>query len=96
MRRIALVLVLLSARAYAQSPDAGVPDAPTDAAPQASFEPPHAKGSTDVAYPANAPAHDAPIVVTVKLRVDATGVVTKVDLVTAPQPVFDDAVVAAA
>lgn len=63
---------------------------------QPQFEPPHAKAPTDVPYPANAPAHDQPIVVTVKLRVDPTGAVAKVDLVTAPQPVFDDAVIAAA
>jgi TonB family protein len=76
--------------------DAGPPtDAPPAPAGQ-SFEPPHAQGSTDVPYPANAPKHDAPIVVTVKLLVDATGTVQKVDPVTAPQPPFDDAVIAAA
>lgn len=97
-----LVLLVVAGRARAQSPDAGVPDAgvpdapPADAgAPQPSFEPPHAIGSTDVPYPENAPAHDAPIVVTVKLLVDVTGAVQKVDLITAPQPVFDDAVIAA-
>jgi len=61
----------------------------------ASFEPPHALGDTNVPYPAAAPAHDAPIAVTVKLLVDVTGAVKKVELVTPPRPVFDDAVVAA-
>ena len=94
---VALVLVTalgLTARAQADDapPDAGVP--PADAQP--SFEPPHAIGSTDVPYPANAPAHDAPIVVTVKLSVDPTGAVTKVDPVTGPQPPFDEAVATAA
>ena len=60
------------------------------------FEPPHAIGSTDVAAPANAPPITANVAVTVKLLVDATGAVTKVDLVSAPQPIFDDAVIAAA
>jgi TonB family protein len=49
-----------------------------------------------VPYPAEAPAHTGAVVVTVKLTVDATGTVQKVDLVTAPQPVFDEAVIAAA
>jgi TonB family protein len=99
VNRLAFVLAVgitlgVSARAHADDapPDAGVP--PADA--QASFEPPHAIGSTDVPYPANAPAHDVPIVVTVKLSVDPTGTVTKVDPVTGPQPPFDEAVATAA
>jgi TonB family protein len=76
--------------------DAAPAPAPGDAAPAGGFEPPVALGSTDVPYPAGAPAHDVPIVVTVKLLVDPTGAVTKVDLVTAPQPPFDDALIAAA
>jgi TonB family protein len=72
--------------------DAGV--APSDAGP--TFDPPRARGSTDVPYPANAPPHDKPIVVTVKLTIDVQGAVAKVDPVTPPQPVFDDAVIAAA
>lgn len=61
---------------------------PTDG----TFEPPRAKSSTQVPYPANAPRHDAAIVVTVKLLVDTDGRVSKAELVTAPQPPFDDAV----
>jgi TonB family protein len=61
-----------------------------------SLEPPRAIGATDVEFPADAPAISAPVVVTVKLLVDAAGAVTGVELVTPPQPVFDDAVVAAA
>jgi TonB family protein len=49
-----------------------------------------------VPYPADAPAHTDPIVVTVKLTVDATGAVQKIDQLTPPQPVFDEAVAAAA
>lgn len=59
------------------------------------FEPPRAHNA-DVPYPANAPPHTDPISVTVKLTVDVTGAVTAVELVSAPQPIFDDAVVAAA
>src|SRR4051812_42338975 len=60
------------------------------------FEPPPARGPTDVPYPADAPAHTDPIVVTVKLSVDATGTVQKIDQITPPQPVFDEAVATAA
>ena len=97
----ALLATLGAQRALAQPapPDAGVPgpDAGTPpAAPiQPTFEPPHPRGSTDVPYPDNAPAHTDPVVVTVKLTVDATGTVTKIDQVTPPQPVFDEAVAAA-
>ena len=76
-----LIALLAPALAYAQD---------------ATLEPPHATGSTDVPYPADAPAQSEPIVVTVKLLVDATGAVGKVELVTPPQPPFDDAVIAAA
>ncbi len=88
------VIAALASTARADDPpaDAGVP--PADAQP--SFEPPHAQGSTDVPYPANAPAHDVPIVVTVKLLVDITGAVARIDPITPPQPPFDEAVAAAA
>jgi len=49
-----------------------------------------------VPYPADAPAHDVPIVVTVKLLVDATGAVQKIEPITPPQPPFDEAVATAA
>jgi TonB family protein len=65
-------------------------------AAQPQFEPPKAIGSTDVASPPNAPAITAPVVVTIKLLVDKDGTVQKVDLVTPPNPPWDDAVVAAA
>jgi Gram-negative bacterial TonB protein C-terminal/TonB dependent receptor/TonB-dependent Receptor Plug Domain len=92
--RIFIVLLLLPAIAYAQTPDAGV-DAPSDAAPP-SFNAPVAQGSTDVPFPANAPEITAPVRVTVKLLVDETGAVAKVDLLSDPTPIFDDAVIAAA
>jgi TonB family protein len=72
----------------------GQPQPPTGA-PAPTFEPPRARGATDVPYPDNAPPHDDPIVVTVKLTVDPTGAVVKVEQLTPPQPVFDDAVLAA-
>ncbi len=68
-------------------------DAGADAPP--TFEQPRALTSTDVPYPPGAPEIVAPVVVTVKLLVDTTGAVQKVELRTAPQPPFDDAVVAA-
>ncbi len=103
------MLVLIARIASAQTPpnpgDAGVPDdAPADAATgsgsaapvSTGFVPPKPLTSTDVPYPDNAPAITAPLEVTVKLRIDPTGAVVKVDLVTPPQAVFDDAVIAAA
>ncbi len=68
-------------------------DAGADAPP--TFEQPRALTSTDVPYPPGAPEIVAPVAVTVKLLVDTTGAVQKVELRTAPQPPFDDAVVAA-
>ncbi len=89
LRWLVLAALLVPAIAHAQV-DAGVD------APAPSFEPPHAIGSTDVEFPANAPVITAPVIVTVKLHVDVTGAVQQVDLLTAPQGVFDDAVIAAA
>ncbi len=90
MKRAVALLHLAPALALAQAP----PDAGVDAA-QPTFEPPHAKGSTDIAEPPDTPAHATAIVVTVKLTVDEHGAVTQVELVTAPQPPFDDIVIAA-
>jgi hypothetical protein len=81
------------ARADGSAPDSGAARA-TDAA--ASFEPPRALGETIVPFPAGAPPPESPVVVTVKLLVDVTGAVKKVDLKTPPRPPFDDAVIAAA
>lgn len=64
--------------------------------PPADFVAPVAQTSTDVAFPDGAPDITDPVVVTVKLVVDKEGHVAKVDLVTPPQPPFDDAVIAAA
>jgi len=84
---IACLIATRAATVWAQLP-------PGDPAPP-TFEPPRAHDAV-VPYPADAPPHDAPVVVTVKLTVDATGAVTHVELVGAPQPGFDDAVIAAA
>ncbi|MBA3503815.1 MAG: TonB family protein [Deltaproteobacteria bacterium] len=89
---VVALVVLVASTAHAQH-DAGVDAPPADA--PSGFEPPRATSATDVPYPAGAPAHDVPIVVTVKLLVDERGSVKQVDLVTTPQPPFDDAVIAA-
>jgi TonB family protein len=67
---------------------------PPDAGP--AFEPPRALGETNVPFPAGVAPPEAPVVVTVKLLVDPTGAVKKVELKTPPQPPFDEAVIAAA
>jgi TonB family protein len=77
--------VAYASMAWAQPPS---PD------PSKAFTPPVAH-SADVPYPANAPAHGEPIVVTAKLTVDPTGRVTHVEIVGEAHPVFDDAVLAA-
>jgi TonB family protein len=87
--------------APADPPAPGTPSAPpanqpAPTTPGPTFEPPRARGSTEVPYPPDAPAHTEAVVVTVKLTVDATGAVQKIDPITAPQPVFDEAVAAAA
>jgi len=108
--RLVIALMLITRVAVAQVDDAGVGSGSAAAAGSGSatesgsgsgsaapqFEAPKPITSTDVPYPDNAPAITAPVEVTVKLRIDPTGNVIKVDLVTPPQPVFDDAVIAAA
>lgn len=78
--------------------DARAGETSVDAKPdgEATFEPPRPLGGTDVPYPEAAPSHAEPIAVTVKLLVDPTGAVQKVELTTPPRAVFDDAVVKAA
>ena len=63
---------------------------------RAVFDPPRALTDTQALYPADAPPINEPVSVTVKLRIDTTGAVTKVDLVTPPAPPFDEAVMTAA
>ncbi|MBV8756570.1 MAG: TonB family protein, partial [Deltaproteobacteria bacterium] len=92
--RLALLLLLLPAIAFADGSGDGSGSGSGSAQPQ--FEPPKAIGSTEVAAPADAPVITAPVAVTVKLLVDKDGSVQKVDLVSAPQPPFDDAVIEAA
>jgi hypothetical protein len=70
--------------------------ASAETAPVAEFVPPQPLRPTTVPYPANAPPHEVPIVVKVKLAVGADGKVHRVDLVEPLLPIFDDAVVAAA
>ena len=100
-----LALVLPLGTAHAQT-DAGLPEAPAPQTPDASppeapaapaaLEPPQPLIPTTVPYPADAPAHDAPIVVRIKISVAADGTVHKVELLSHSLPVFDDAVVKAA
>jgi TonB family protein len=83
----------------AAAADAGVAGdaarASADGGAVASFEPPRLLSDRIVPPPPNAPPITGKIVVTVKLLVDVTGAVQKVELKTPPQPPFDDAVVAA-
>ncbi len=60
------------------------------------LEPPKATTATTVAYPDQAPKHTDPVVVRIKILVGSDGVVKKVNLISPPQPIFDEAVVAAA
>ena len=98
--------------ADAGAPDAGVDARAADGAADAATRPPAAADggadaratssrrarSTDTTCPTRPtrPPIREPVVVTVKLLVDATGAVQKVELLTPPQPPFDDAVIAAA
>jgi TonB family protein len=108
-RAVALTVVLTCTRlAFADPGDGGVPDSlglvPDGSTPPeaggpdaaAAFEPPKALVDTTVPYPAGAPPRPEPVVVRVKLLVDATGSVQQVDVLGDPQPPFDDAVVEAA
>ena len=101
---VTLVLPLGTARAQAQ--DAGKPEAPVAQAPDAgtaeavaapaALEPPQPLVPTTVPYPADAPPHEQPIVVRIKISVGVDGTVQKVELLGHSLPVFDDAVVRAA
>jgi TonB family protein len=89
--------------ARAQTPDAGQSETPAAQTPDASsgeapaaLEPPQPLVPTTVPYPADAPPHDQPIVVRIKISVGADGTVQKVELLSHSLPVFDDAVVRAA
>ncbi len=76
--------------------DAGAGSSPATSGPDApALEPPQPISPTTVPYPKDAPPHDQPIVVRVKMLVGSDGLVQKVELVTHSLPVFDDAVVAA-
>ena len=81
------------APAQAAGADAGAPEASEK---PAELEPPQPLVPTTVPYPAEAPPHDQPIVVRIKILVGADGAVHKVELVSHSLPVFDDAVVRAA
>lgn len=107
---IALAGLLSAARAEAATGDAGaeaaapglVAPAQGDASPEVAgegaptLEPPQPLSPATVPYPPDAPAHDQPVVVSVKISVGADGLVHHVELLTHSLPVFDDAVVAAA
>jgi TonB family protein len=91
---LALATCLPLGTAWAQTPDAGLPEA-APAAP-AELEPPLPLVPTIVPYPSGAPPHDQPVVVRIKIMVAADGTVPKVELLSHSLPIFDDAVVAAA
>ncbi len=82
-------VALAPALAHAQAKPLEGQAAPT-------LEPPKAVTETTVAYPEHAPEHTQPVLVRVKLRVGPDGHVQKVELLSAPQSVFDDAVIRAA
>jgi TonB family protein len=78
--------------------DAGpaVEDAAQNTPPLAELEPPRPLKPAVIPYPQEAPAQDKPVMVQVKILVGADGVVQNVELLTPPQPIFDEAVVRAA
>jgi len=92
---LALAACLPLGTARAESADASSPEVPAPEKPM-ELEPPLPLVPTTVPYPADAPPHDQPIVVRIKIAVGADGVVHKVELVSHSLPVFDDAVVRAA
>jgi TonB family protein len=73
-----------------------LPASSPETAPVAELVPPQPLRPATVPYPANAPAHEQPIAVKLKLAVGVDGRVHRVDLLEPTLPVFDDAVVAAA
>jgi len=101
---LALAAVALLASRARAADDAGAPDASADSRPvdagaadaRPVFEPPRALTETQVPYPPDAPQLDEPVSVTVKLMIDTTGAVTKVELVTPPAPPWDEAVISGA
>ena len=103
----AACILLAPGRARAQAADAGTspdttpaPDAEPGSSPEtnpvAELVPPQPLRPTTVPYPENAPAHEEPIVVRIKISVGVDGAVHKVELLSHSLPIFDDAVVAAA
>ena len=75
------------------NPDAG---AAAETSAPAVLIPPQPLRPTTVPYPAKAPAIDAPVVVRIKMAVGVDGAVHRVELLSEPRPIFDDAVLAAA
>lgn len=73
-----------------------MPASSPEAQPVAELVPPQPLRPATVPYPENAPAHEQPILVKVKLAVGVDGKVQRVDLLEPSLPIFDDAVVAAA
>ncbi len=111
IRALAVGLLLLPAVAVAQSLPASSPGSQAASSPASQpastptsqpaslptgLEPPRPLADTSVPYPPDAPPQADPVVVHVKILVDATGAVAKVELVSHSLPVFDDAVVNAA
>jgi TonB family protein len=64
--------------------------------PPAELEPPRPLKPAVIAYPQGAPVQGKPVVVRVKILIGPDGVVQKVELMSPPQPIFDEAVVRAA
>lgn len=96
----ALCLVTLGGRpALAQGDPAPVSAAPTATDAQAEkpvLVPPRALTPTTVELPADASPITRPVVVRIQMTVASDGAVKKVELISAPQPPFDEAVLRAA
>nr|MBA3542097.1 TonB family protein [Deltaproteobacteria bacterium] len=95
------IVTSLAGVAYGQPVDAGVPDAPVDAAPPPPPEPPpitppRVKRHVAPIYPDVPPDKRRAVDVIVHVEVDATGTVTATRVASPPNPPFDDLAIAAA
>lgn len=91
----ATALILGAVVATWSAPAAAAPDTAAAPAP-ATLEPPKALTETTVSYPKDAPAHEQPVTVRVRIRVGPDGKVRQVTLEAPGTEAFDRAVVKAA
>ncbi len=93
---LAVLVATRSARGQIPPQPEAPADSPAPAAPLAPDEPPRAITPTTIETPKDAPPFTEPIVVQVRIVVGADGLVKTVDLVSLPQPGFDEPVIEAA